>query len=232
MLYWVLSRATSLFCVCHSLVEGNICSSIVAGALGVRFNKSLLPLNACSLSQRMWPLKQVRPSKAMHCLFRHLWFCPPAAQGCISFSVVFISDLVLGCDVEWASARGRGAVAAGIKLVVDLGCLCGRPFPGPVHPWSGSKLWCGTRAPAGNELLCSSHQRLFTWDVHFYGTKPPKQVTVVRPAPTLWTLLMVFKVRATHSMHEPIMSAKTRPPPPVQALMGFSNARPILPYVC
>lgn len=44
------------------------------------------------------------------------------AHGHVPFSMAFIPDLLLGywCGVEWAGARGQGAVAAGIKMTVLL----------------------------------------------------------------------------------------------------------------
>ena len=56
----------------------------------------------------------------MHYPCRHGRFCLEAAKCHISFPVVFIPDLVLGCGVEWAGAGGWAFVAAGIKVVVLL----------------------------------------------------------------------------------------------------------------
>ena len=83
-------------------------------------------------------------TEPMHCLGRNLQFLSDSVQCCVPFSVVFIPDLVVGSLAEWAVAGGCGAVTAGSGwLCCCLGCLCGTPLPGPVHPSSSSKLRCG-----------------------------------------------------------------------------------------
>ena len=47
---------------------------------------------------------------------------------------VCVADVALGRGVEWAGL-GPGHCGCGTWAVAwDLGCLCGRPLPGPVGP--------------------------------------------------------------------------------------------------
>lgn len=71
-------------------------------ALRVRFDKVPLPLSVCCVWREVSQMKQVRfhvHNEPMHHP-QNLWFCPEATQGLVLFSVVFVSDLGLGCAVK------------------------------------------------------------------------------------------------------------------------------------
>ena len=91
-------------------------------ALRVRFDKAPLPLSVCSVWREVSQMKQVRfhvHNELMCHPHRHLWFCPEATQDLVLFSVVFVSDLVLGCAVKWA---GSGDWCIGLQKLRRLCC--------------------------------------------------------------------------------------------------------------
>ena len=94
-LNWIMEGVSSLLHGCHSPVDGDISSPVFrVEALRVRFTKDLLPL--CVLSPRRWTLKRVRPTWSKWTYGLHLWFCPDATKVCVPFSIVFVSDLLVG----------------------------------------------------------------------------------------------------------------------------------------
>ena len=88
-----------------------------------RLDQPPLPLSACPDTKwgACWskcdPCTYRRP---MHDLWRCPWLHSEAAWACIPSPVVIIPDLVQGCSVENAEARGQGTVAAGSELAVLL----------------------------------------------------------------------------------------------------------------
>ena len=92
--------ATSLLNGCHSPVGGRVCSAVIGvESLRVRFDKAPLPLSACSFPKEVSTEAseaRVVINKLMNHPCRHLQFCPEAAEYCVTFSVVFVPDLVLG----------------------------------------------------------------------------------------------------------------------------------------
>ena len=51
---WMLGRASSLVCRCHSPIGDRVCSPVVAvEALMVGVNKATLPLSACPVSEEV-----------------------------------------------------------------------------------------------------------------------------------------------------------------------------------
>lgn len=90
-------------------------------ALRVMFHVALLPWSVCSIPKDM-SMKEVSPV-CVHQVYilpvQPFAIMPEAAQGCVSFSVVFIPDLLVGCCLGarfcdcWSSPW-------------SLGCLCGR----------------------------------------------------------------------------------------------------------
>ena len=105
----------------HALMDKSDMSPVFAiEALKVRFNQVPFPMSAC-LPRRKGVLKRQRPMcpQRKHCLCWHPQFCSDAAQGCILFPDVSISELSaqLRCGVRrpaicWAGAWGHGTVVA------------------------------------------------------------------------------------------------------------------------
>lgn len=128
-------RAPSLLCDCHQLVgrQGLLPSCC---SRSPKFNQAPSPLSICLV------LKEVTTEVSQACTVTVNPYTE-AVQGHLPFFVVFIPDLVLGCGVMGLGAQVlwlqelRRHVASG-----DLGCLCGRPFPGCVRPRSSTKLQC------------------------------------------------------------------------------------------
>lgn len=124
-------RAPSLLRDCHQLVgrQGLLPSCC---SRSPKFNQAPSPLSICLL------LKEVTTEVSQACTVTVNPYTE-AVQGHLPFSVVFIPDLVLGCGVMGLGAQElRRHAASG-----DLGCLCGRPFPGCVRPRSSTKPQCG-----------------------------------------------------------------------------------------
>lgn len=79
---------------------------------------------------------------------------------------VCVADVALGCGVEWA-VLGAWAPWLWCGVGCGLGCLCGRPLPGPVGPdpapgrgvgWANQSCW------PGSEPLCAPPQAPWlTW---------------------------------------------------------------------
>lgn len=73
---------------------------------------------------------------------RSLQLCP--------FYIVCITDLLLGCGMESAVLGARVQWLQELRWLCaawNLGCLCGRPLPGPVYLRYDFKIWfviCGT----------------------------------------------------------------------------------------
>ena len=100
---------------------------------------------------------------------RHLQLCPEAAQGHVPFSVMFFPDLVLGCGVEWAGAKGWGIVAAGgCAAAWDLDCLSqdlSAPEPAPSCSVGRAKqsIAAGERIAAYSSPGAIPPRRAFLW---------------------------------------------------------------------